>query len=309
MNQKFKEYIKNHIREYLPQDYQNANVILKEIIKGNDRALTGLIIRKDNEKVTPVIYLEPYEAENKKGRSLDDIMREIAKIMENSLELSFHTESLNDYETVRPMLTIRLCDPEKNKEYLKGKPYTLYGELAATYQVQFIEHKEGSDFAVITDDTLKLWGITPEQLHHDAVNAENVRNPACLYDIEDLIILEGAFSYIPANLFERPELKANGFVYVLTNQTRIYGAGVLARDGVLDRVGELIGSDFYVLPSSIHEVLIIQDDGKMTEKELENIVREVNATHVAPGDLLSDKVQHYDRVAKTLGRKQTKKPM
>lgn len=72
------------------------------------------------------------------------------------------------------------------------------------------------------------------------------------------------------------------------------------------KIGELLGKNFYVLPSSIHEVLIVPDNGDMQAKELESMVKEVNATQVAPADLLSDKVQYYDRAAKTLGRKQEK---
>lgn len=87
-------------------------------------------------------------------------------------------------------------------------------------------------------------------------------------------------------------------LYILTNQSRLNGAGVLAQDNVLERIGNLLGSDFYVLPSSIHEVLIVPDNGAVNLKELEAVVKEVNATEVAPEDLLSDKVQHYDRKRK-----------
>lgn len=61
MNQEFAENIKNHIREYLPVDYQDAKITLEKVTKGNDRILTGLIIRKDDETAVPSIYLEHYE--------------------------------------------------------------------------------------------------------------------------------------------------------------------------------------------------------------------------------------------------------
>ena len=57
MNQEFAENIKNHIREYLPVDYQDAKITLEKVTKGNDRILTGLIIRKDDETAVPSIYL------------------------------------------------------------------------------------------------------------------------------------------------------------------------------------------------------------------------------------------------------------
>ena len=284
MNQEFAENIKNHIREYLPVDYQDAKITLEKVTKGNDRILTGLIIRKDDETAVPSIYLEHYEEQFGKGRPMDDIMKEIAQIkMENSLELPIDVKGLQDYETARPLLAIRLCDPEKNQEYLKDKPHTACGELAATYRIQIMEDSSGTASAVVTNDMLNLWGITPEQLHHDTVSAENARNPVCLYTMDEMIPM-----------------------YILTNQNKVNGAGVLARDGVLDKIGELLGSDFYVLPSSTHEVILVPDNGNMQTKELEDMVKEVNATQVPPEDLLSDKVQYYDRAAKTLGRKQEK---
>ena len=100
MNQEFAETIKTHIREYLPVDYQDAKITLEKVTKGNDRTLTGLIIRKDDETVTPSIYLEHYEEQFGKGRSMDDIMKEIAQIkMENSLEVPIDVKGLQDYET------------------------------------------------------------------------------------------------------------------------------------------------------------------------------------------------------------------
>ena len=308
MNQEFAENIKNHIREYLPLDYQDAKITLEKITKGNDRTLTGLIIRKDDEKVAPSIYLEHYEEQFDNGRPMDDIMKEIAQIkMENSLELPIDVKGLQDYETARPLLAIRLCDPEKNQEYLKDKPHTACGELAATYRIQIMEDSNGTASAVVTNDMLNLWGITQEQFHDDTVATESTRNPVCFYTMDD-VMSEMMLSAKPTNLFNRPELVETGAVpmYVLTSQSKMDGAGVLARDGVLEKIGELIGSNFYVLPSSIHEVLIVPDNGNMQTKELEDMVKEVNATQVAPEDLLSDKVQYYDRAAKTLGRKQEK---
>ena len=308
MKQEFAENIKNHIREYLPADCQDAKITLEKVTKGNDRTLTGLIIRTNNETVAPAIYLEHYEEQFSKGRPMEDIMKEIAQIkMESGLELPIDVKGLEDYETARPMLAIRLCDPEKNQEYLKDKPCTACGELAATYRIQIMEDSSGTASAVVTNDMLNLWGITPEQLHHDAVTAENARNPVCFYTMDD-VMSELMLSAKPTNLFSQPEPAETDAapMYVLTNQSKLDGAGALARDGVLDKIGDLMDSNFYVLPSSIHEVLIVPDNGNMQTKEMENMVREVNASQVLPEDLLSDKVQYYDRAAKTLGRKQEK---
>lgn len=308
MNTEIAEYIKNHIREYLPPEYQEAHITLEEVTKGNDRRLTGLLIRNDGEITVPTIYLEPYTKQLAQGRPMNEIMREIVQIRtEQDTRIPFEVSDLMNYGQVKPMLTIRLCDPEQNREYLKDKPFTPCGELAAVYRIQVMESKEGVASAVVTDRMMELWGVTKEQLHQDAVAAETARSPVCFYSMEDMMD-EIMFSSKPENLFERTEPldAATMPMYVLTNTSKVNGSGILARDGVLDKIGELLGKNFYVLPSSIHEVLIVPDNDDMQARELESMVKEVNATQVAPANLLSDKVQYYDRAAKTLGRKQEK---
>ena len=154
---------------------------------------------------------------------------------------------------------------------------------------------------------IQMWGITKEQLHKDAVQAANARSPVCLYDMEE-VMAESIFSVKPENLFNREEPLDIGMIpiYILTNQEKLNGASVSVQDGVLEKVAELLGTNFYVLPSSIHELLILPDNGSMQLSELEAMVREVNATQVAPEDRLSDKVQYYDCEAKLLQRGQEK---
>ena len=308
MNTEFTEYIKSHIREYLPPEYQEANITLEEVTKGNDRQLTGLMIRRDGENTLPTIYLEPYADQLAQGRPVEEIMKEIVQIRtEQDYRLPFEVPGLTDYSQVKPLLSIRLCDPEQNRKFLEDKPHTSCGVLAAAYRIQIMENPDGAASAAVTDSMLSLWGITKEQLHQDALAAETARSHVCLYSMADMME-EMTTSTKAENLFDHDgSLEETAMpLYVLTNSARLNGAGMLARDGVLDKVGDLIGKNFYVLPSSVHEVLILPDTGNQKEKELEQMVKEINETQVAPEDRLSDKVQYYDRETKTLGRKQEK---
>ena len=83
-------------------------------------------------------------------------------------------------------------------------------------------------------------------------------------------------------------------IFVATVPDKVHGAGVLAYQNFMDQAAERAGGDFYILPSSIHEVLIVPDNGEMGLKDLEAMVKEVNATQVAPADKLTDSVYHYD---------------
>lgn len=308
MNQNIADYIKEHIREYLPEDYREAEVTLHRTVKNNDQVLTGLIIRKEDEMSAPAIYLDGFAEQFDAGRPMDSIMREIAQIQtETSKPLPFEIPQFTDYEKIRPMLAIRMCDPENNREYLQGKPYTVCGELAATYRVQVMENGTEIAAAAVTESMMRAWGITVGQLHRDAVEAGSARNPVCLYRMEDLMDSLAYGGDCP-NLLDSGELPSRdfSFLYALTNQTKTDGAAALARDDVLEKVGSLLEANYYVLPSSVHEVLVVPDNGAVSLTELENMVKDINEAQVGPKDMLSNKVQYYDRDARTLTRKQEK---
>ena len=88
--------------------------------------------------------------------------------------------------------------------------------------------------------------------------------------------------------------------YVLTNTSRINGANALVQEELLAQVGDVLGGDYYVLPSSTHELILIQDDGSISKEAMEQMVTEINSTQVPKKDLLSNKVQFYDSRQKQL---------
>ena len=83
-------------------------------------------------------------------------------------------------------------------------------------------------------------------------------------------------------------------MFIATVPDKNSGAGVLAYQDFMDQAAEKIGGDFYVIPSSIHEILLVPDNGEVQAEGLKEMVQEVNATEVSPEEKLSDNVYHYD---------------
>lgn len=298
------EYIRDHIREYLPPGWRDADITLEKIRQNSGRLLTGLTAHKEGSGLIPMVYLEPYMGEMRAGRRLASVMRELAGILaEDGREAVPGRVLREDYGKAKPWLAIRLCDPEKNREYLKDKPFLPCGELAAVYKIRVREKDRGIREAPVTYGIMDAWGITGEQLHKDAAMAERARSPACLYRLADVMSPSEH-----RNLFEGTKVLAGEEmpVYILTNRDLDGGAGVLAWDGILEKVGDLLGTDFYVLPSSVNEVIIHADNGRMAPEGMEAMVRDINLEWVIPQQRLSEKVQYYDRAAGTLGRKKDK---
>jgi len=200
-----------------------------------------------------------------------------------------------DYEKMKDRLMIKLCDPELNQKYLEDKIYTMHGDFAATYCMVMHGNEESGTCDVVTQPLMKAWGIPLEQLHKDAILADKSREPI-LVDLNEVFSSEPPWIKRPKNLLtegvEYHPLRSP--ILRLSNGSKRYGASMILHDDIMRRVGEILGSEFYVLPSSIHETILVPAIGGKDVSELSLMVKEINETEVAPYEKLSDKVQHYD---------------
>ena len=143
--------------------------------------------------------------------------------------------------------------------------------------------------------------ISAEQLHEDAMKSSpRVMVPEVssigalideMYQKNILMLTPDEREMLQETLQESSEMPT---FFVVTNTERIDGAGVIFYPEFMDNMGELLGNDFFILPSSIHEMLILPDDGQVDAEMLRDMVKEVNATQVAPAERLTNDVYHFD---------------
>ena len=153
----------------------------------------------------------------------------------------------------------------------------------------------------IKNDLLEQYGITAEQLHEDAMKSSpHVMPPEVssmgalideMYQKNILMLTPDEREMLQETLQESSEMPT---FFVVTNTERVDGAGVIFYPEFMENMGELLGNDFFILPSSIHEMLILPDDGQVDAEMLRDMVKEVNAIQVAPEERLTDDVYHYD---------------
>jgi len=200
-----------------------------------------------------------------------------------------------DYEKMKDRLMIKLCDPELKQEYLEDKIYTMHEDFTATYCLVMHEGKESDICVPVTEALMKAWGILLERLHKDAILADKSREPI-LFDLNEVFSSEPPWIKQPKNLLMKGAEYHPRVVPLLclSNGSKRYGASMILHDDVMRRAGEILGSDFYVLPSSVHETIFVPDMGGKDVSELSLMVKEINETEVEPYEKLSDKVQHYD---------------
>ena len=299
----FFDYVKEHVKNYLPPVFDDAEFIIQEVTKQNDQHLTGLSIRREGEQMIPTIYLDSYYKQYLEGADPDELVGDVAdaRIEYNVDEIPKEFSEIMDYETAKGKLQIVLCDPEMNQDRLKGKISKPFGEYTATYQVSVLREGETYGTVAVTEGLLKYWNVTPEQLHADAIAAEDARIPS-LYSINDLMMEMMMGGSKPNNLLQHPEEIGIGGVplFCLTTEDKMFGASLMVRDDILSKAAEALGGNFYVLPSSTHEVLLMPESFADDPSMLVGMVREINENEVSPNERLSDKVQFYDSEAHVL---------
>ena len=123
----------------------------------------------------------------------------------------------------------------------------------------------------ITNELLDKYGVSKEELHKAAMQNSEKIFPAKYYKTNDLV---------PFN--------------ILTNEIGYLGAAALFYPNQMEKIAASLGGNYFVLPSSIHEVLVLPDDGNLNYMELEQMVKEVNETTVDRKDQLSNNVYYYD---------------
>ena len=249
-------------------------------------SLDGLCIRLKGSNICPVIYLNDFFRRLQIGRELQDILSEIAQIeLEHENCLHLNIAAITDFGHIKDKIKVKLVNAAKNADYLANKPHTLIADLAAEYYIDLGSCGDGTMSTVITDNLLTAYGITVEELHQTAVS--NMSDDARLTSMMEMLFgLADCPSEDAASIADA--------MYVLTNTSGFNGAAMLLNNTVMDSVADRIGADFLILPSSIHELILIPRKSGIDKDTLEQIVRDVNASQVSPHERLSSHVYTYD---------------
>lgn len=280
----FANVVVEKIRDYLPDTFAEAEVKLETVIKNNDLKLTGITIRREGSNICPTIYLEQYFKAYESGAEMDKILGKIADTrMKNDFEESFDADQFKDFDWVKDMIVPRLVNKEQNLEQLTERPYSAIADLAVTYHIMLFN---GNASTPVTNDFMKVWGIKTEELHELAV-----RNMARLIPgtFRGMSVVMDAICGDKTDVLD-PE---NEMLFVLSNKGGWYGAAAVLDDKIMKSVVKRVGEKFYVLPSSVHELLVVPSNIGMDVGQLKEMVTSINASEVALEERLSNNVYRY----------------
>lgn len=212
-------------------------------------------------------------------------------------------DSLTDFSSVKDKINCRLINGERNAEYLSDKPHTMVDDLAVTYHIDLGDTAQGHATTPVTNALMEMYGVSTQELHGVALSNMDTLSPPSFKSMSETMqelimpdmLSNGMSREEAADVIKTmfpPELDDG--MYVLTNQRKHHGAAVMLSQKTMDEITEKVGKEYFILPSSIHEVLIVPKKEGMELSDLEGMVRDVNGTQVALPEQLSDHVYAYD---------------
>lgn len=301
--EEFKNSVAEQIKNFLPEKYEDASVTLQDVTKNNDTVLTGLLIKTEDSNIAPNIYLENFFEQYQDGRDMADILQNIADVrVQHEMEQGFDVSRLTDFDQVKDNIICKLVNAELNADYLADKPHTMVEDLAVVYAIDLGGNESGHMTAPITNSLMEQYGITQEELHDIALHnlSESQIEFKTMRDVlVDMMFPDGIQPDDPRAFMLPPE-EENPSMYVLSNADKLNGASALLDAKTMEDISEKLGGDFIVLPSSIHETIVLPATEDMDRHTLEAMVQDVNAGQVAPEERLSDHVYMYDSQEKEL---------
>lgn len=295
--EEFKNSVAENIRDFLPEQYADADISLKEITKNNDIRLTGLMIRTEESNIAPNLYLEGYFEQYQDGRNIAGIMQDIADArVWNEVAKGFDEGRLTDFNQVKDRIICRLVNAEMNTDYLADKPHMQIEDLAVMYAIDLGDGAAGHMTAPITEGLLARYGIGTEELHNIALHnlSESHIEFKSMRDVlAEMMFPDGMPENDPMAAAFLPEEETPS-MYILSNAEKTNGAAAVLDSTTMEDIAEKLGGDFVVIPSSIHEVIVLPVTEGMDRQNIEDVIQIVNAEQVAPEERLSEHAYQYD---------------
>ena len=300
---KFTEKLKKEVREYLPEDVKDEVIIDDvEVVKMNDKKLHGLTFRMPASDAAPTLYVDEMYRAYKDGADIGYLATEMANMYNGSRGSVKPPEIDLSYDKVKDNLTVRLLEKKRNREFLSNMPHVSVGHgLAVIADINMGEERGGDWRVAVNNNVLESLGVDRETLFADAMKNSAIVEPAMLIDMSNALFAPSA----RVNLLDRDEPISPedvGGMYVLTNASGSLGAATLFYPDVKEKAAELIGGDYYILPSSTHEVILVPDSAEISESDLCDMVKQANRSVVEEKDILSDNVYHYSRDERRLDK-------
>lgn len=298
----FKVLVKEEVERRAGKAYR---VRINDVMKNNGVVLSGLTVMQDDSNISPTIYLNNYYEAYENGQTtlgmvINDVMDVYNK---NKVNRKLDMRYFLNYESIKSRIVLKLVNTEKNRTLLKDVPHREFLDLSIVFQCLMSDERIGSASIMIHNAHAKLWGVddrelykracenTPKLLQYELKNMRDVMGELMRPDKKDEELahesgMGEACEWLP--------------MYVLSNKRRTDGAACMLYPDLIGDFAKALGSDLYIIPSSVHELLLLPAGDKKEIEGLKSIIKEVNETQLLTEEVLSDSLYFYDRKEKEI---------
>lgn len=293
----FDEFTEDVLKEISMKMGEAFQIRKHDVIKNNDVKLTGIEVVKEEADIGSCVYLDElyreYKADGMKfGEIVDEVYRMILKCEEDAPD--FDISGFREWGTVRGDIYPKLVNAKQNKELLEKIPHRNFMDLAVVYYAVARDHAQKDIGTIlIHDEHMEIWGQEEENLYRTAMMNMCADGEADFTDIRTIVERMTGISF-PDNDSRDADM------YVLTNSRRRFGAAEILDKKAMRMIADQIGDAFIVLPSSVHETIVLPPNDEEEYEELAHMVRNVNKSQVEAEERLSDHVYVYSRDEETL---------
>ncbi|MDF2544113.1 MAG: hypothetical protein K0S47_3831 [Herbinix sp.] len=295
------------MREVMGEDYEIQTV---KVMKNNALEFKSLVILKEGKNIAPNIYLDSYYNSYQQGTALEEIIDRIYLVYHNCSDTVVKDSFSYSLQEMKTCIIYRLVNYDKNKSMLSQIPHIKFLDLAITFHCLVRNDEDGIGTIRITNEHLQLWNTDINEI--SSLAGENTRKlfPVSIRSMDEVIKGMLYDEYINGEedlpedwidrLFEkRDKDKPSQNMFILSNQQGINGATCILYPNIIHAFADRMKSDIYILPSSIHEIILVPYTKNIKKESLTEMVKEINRTQVAPEEVLSDQVYFYSRSNKS----------
>lgn len=280
---KFTKMMMCKVQLFMGAEYE---IIEQEVTKNNSVKYTGIMAKSKDTNAFPTIYIDEMYDSSMNEDDVDYLAMKVANNLKNAkIDDTSYVYNYFNFEESKDSIYIKVINAEKNKDLLQDVPYRRWHNLAIVY-FYLVDGKEDDKRAtvLVRNSHLKSFEIDEKKLYETAVNNMKRDIEPKIFSMNELV-----HDLCGRNIIEECPM------YVLCNSIKLFGASLILDKELMKEVSGKLNGNFYILPSSIHELIVLPEHLASDVKDMASIVSSINKTEVLKEEVLADSVYYYDR--------------
>lgn len=288
--------VREKFMDYMPERYRRGEMEIHTVTKVNTALDALTIFMPENERVSPNLYVNEMYERYKEIGNLDTALHLIAAEYTEILDMTMTVQPELEIDALKDNVIFVLVNTEQNRELLANVPNKPFQDLSVIFRWVMSQSERGMVSSIVTTRVMEMAGLTVESLMEHAIENTKRICPPKVISVQKAMMKANPENFEPelVELLEQMEEDPKETTWIITNESGINGASAMLYEENLHKLAEKMGTDMYLMPSSIHEWLAVSVENREPEM-LADMVQEINMENVRLEERLSNNVYHYDK--------------